>query len=172
MDVCQQQLLEQRIQIGFSFPPFDANLFDTFLFRKVKLCLVMGKTHPLAKRKSIKLEELQNENIIHFTTNQYPNSYVLELCRRNGIKFETQLDSLDYNLVASLCSTGRYIGFGVKGLGILNDLAIVDIEDDAIYAEHYLVVNKWVFINRAAETFIAYTKENAFREETNNAGRG
>jgi DNA-binding transcriptional LysR family regulator len=164
-DVCQRQLLEQRIQIGFSFPPIDANLFDSFLFQKIRLRLIIGKTHPLAKRKSIKLEELKNENVIHFTTNLYPNSYVLELCRRSGVKIETQLDSFDYGLVASLCATGRYIGFGGKGVRILKDLAMIDIEDSNIYVEHYLVVNKLAFINEAAKTFIAYAKENVFMEE-------
>jgi LysR family cyn operon transcriptional activator len=159
LDLCQQYLLEQRLQAGFSYPPIDTDIFDAFLFKKDKLFLVMGKNHPLAKKPSIRMSELRYENIVAFTTAMHPNPHVLDICRQNGIVPETQLASMDHALVAELCSTGRYIGFGGKDIKILDDLAKIEIEDAEIYAELYLIVNKRAFINSAAETFIDYVKK-------------
>jgi LysR family cyn operon transcriptional activator len=163
IDLCQQYLREQSLQIGFSFPPIDTDFFDAIPLWKDKLCLVAGKNHPLAARKAVRIAELRNEKVIVCTTVLQPNQHILDLYRRNGIVPDTQLASMDRSLVAELCSTGHFVAFAGEDMGDLYDMAIIDIEDEEIRAELYLLVNRRAFINQAAETFIAYAKEKLTR---------
>jgi DNA-binding transcriptional LysR family regulator len=161
-DTCQQHILEQRLQLGISFPPVDTELFNAVLLEKTNVFLVMGKNHPLADRKSVKMSELRNENIIVPSFFYQHTSKILDLCRRNGIVADTQIASLDYGLIVELCSTGRYIGFGSRGMESLKELVAVGIEGEEITMELYLIMNRRSFINRAAETFVAWAKETAW----------
>jgi LysR family cyn operon transcriptional activator len=163
MDLCQQRLREQSLQIGFSFPPIDADVFDAVPLQKGKLCLVTGKNHPLATKKSLRIAELRNEKIIIFATVTQPNQQILDLCRRNGIVPDTQLAAIDRNTIAELCSTGRFVAFAREDMGDLYDMATIAIEDEEMFVEIYLLVNRRAFINRAAETFVGYAKEKLAR---------
>jgi DNA-binding transcriptional LysR family regulator len=159
LDLCQQYLKEQSLQIGFSYPPIDTDFFEAIPLRKDKLCLVTGKNHPLAARKSLKIAELRNEKIIVYATVLQPNLRIMDLCRRNGIVLDTQLAVIDRDMIAELCSTGRFVVFSAEEMGALYDLATITIEDEDFFAEIYLLVNRRAFINRAAEVFIEYAKE-------------
>jgi LysR family cyn operon transcriptional activator len=159
MDLCQQYLREQRLQIGFSVPPVDTDVFEAIPLLKSKLCLVAGNNHPLASRKSLRIAELRNEKVIAYATVSQPNLHVLDLCRRNGVVPDTQLADIDRDMIAELCSTGRYLAFAGEDMKTEYDMATIVIEDEEIFAELYLLVNRHAFINRAAETFIAYAKE-------------
>jgi DNA-binding transcriptional LysR family regulator len=61
--------------------------------------------------------------------------------------------------MADLCESGRYICFFAGRLPQGKNLRSIEIEDAGIYSEIYLIVNKRVFINSAAETFIDWTRE-------------
>ncbi|MDR3122883.1 MAG: LysR family transcriptional regulator [Treponema sp.] len=158
-DLCQQRLREQSLQIGFSNPPIDTDAFEAIPFRKDKLCLVAGKNHPLAARKSVRIAELRNEKVIVFASVLQPNPQILDLCRRNGVASDTQLAAVERNTIAELCSTGRFVAFAGEDMGDLYDMATIALEDEEIFAEFYLLVNRRAFINRAAETFVGYAKE-------------
>jgi DNA-binding transcriptional LysR family regulator len=159
INLCQKYVLEQNMQIGFSFLPIDLNLFDAVPLWKEKLYLVTGRDHPLAKRNSIKLRELQKENIISFSISMYPGPSLHELCRQNGLELDTVLDSFDLDMVTELCATGRYVSFWGRPVENLKDLSVIEIDDAKFEAEFYLIVNKRAFINHAAELFISYVKE-------------
>jgi DNA-binding transcriptional LysR family regulator len=163
LDLCQRRLREQSLQIGFSYPPIDTDVFEAIPLRKDKLRLVVGTTHPLAKRKSVRMEELRSEKVIAYATVTQPNPQILELCRRNGIVPDTQLAALDMSLVVELCSTGRFVALSGLETEGLQDVATIAIEDEEIFAEICLLVNRYAFINHAAETFIGYAKEKLAR---------
>jgi LysR family cyn operon transcriptional activator len=163
LDLCQQRLKEQSLQIGFSHPPIDTDVFDAIPFRKDKVCLVVGKNHPLAARKSLRIAELRKEKVIVYASVLEPHPQIQDLCRRNGIVPDTQLAAMDKDTIAELCSTGRFVAFAGEEMGDLYDVATIALEDEEIVAEFYLLVNRRAFINQAAETFIAYAKEKLIR---------
>jgi LysR family cyn operon transcriptional activator len=163
LDLCQQRLREQSLQIGFSYPPIDTDVFEAIPLWKEKLCLVAGKNHPLVAKKSLRIAELRNEKVIVYATATQPNQHILDLCRRNGVVPDTQLAAIDRNMIAELCSTGRFVAFAGEDMGALYDMAAIAIEDEEIFAEIYLLVNRRAFVNRAAEIFIEYVKEKLAR---------
>ena len=156
---CQNYVLEQKLQIGITAPPVDSDKFDSFLLRKRKFFLIVGNSHPLAGKKSVKLEELRGEEAItrHFWL--YQDDPIAEFCVRNGIKTDTQLSYLDMNLIMELLETGRYVIFGFERFFDNKKFHYIEVKNIGISVEFHLVVNKRAFINSAAELFIAWTRE-------------
>lgn len=156
---CQHYVLEQKLQLGITAPPIDQDKFDMFLIRKKKLSLVVGKRHRLSGTKSVALEELRGEEAITLFSYLDQDDPVAEFWNRHGVQTNTRLSYLDRNLIQELIETGRYIIFlsdSSFGEGAFHR---VEIEDVEMYSEFYLIVNKRAFINRAAEHFIAWTRE-------------
>jgi DNA-binding transcriptional LysR family regulator len=137
LDVCQQYVLEQRLQIGFSLAPVDMDDFDATLLYKGKTRLLVGKKHDLANRSSVTLADLRGKDVIAFMTSRYPTAALLEICQKNGIRTNTQLSSFDTMLLVELCKTGRFAAFW--GGPAIPPLRIVEIADIDLYSEFYLI---------------------------------
>jgi hypothetical protein len=158
-EMTEKTMLENKLHLGFFCVPYDTLQFYSVLNHKTKVKLICGKKHRFAKRPSIRLADLKDENVISLTNNLPPFSAMFELCRQNGAKLETVLSPGNLGLRRILCETGRYIAFGLNDQASIPDLVGIDIEDTGLYWEFDLVVNKFVFLTEAEENFIAYTKK-------------
>ncbi|GHV32848.1 LysR family transcriptional regulator [Spirochaetia bacterium] len=158
-EITEKTMLEHKLHLGFFCIPYDTQQFYSVFNHKAKLKLISGKTHRFAKKSSIKLSELKDENVICLTTSLSPLSVMFELCRQNGAKMDTVLSPGDVNLHHILCNTGRYVAFGASHHTVTADLVTIDIEDIELYWEYNLVVNKFIFLTGAEEKFIAYAKK-------------
>lgn len=156
---CQNYVLEQKLQLGITASPVDTDKFDSFLLRRRKYYLVVGKRHPLAGRSSVKQEELRGEQAITLFSWIQQEDQIAEFCVRHGIKTDTRLSYLDKNLIMELLETGRYVIFSDDTFLDKENLCSIEVENIEMYVEFYLIVNKRTFINRAAELFIAWTRE-------------
>ena len=157
---CQNYVLEQKLQLGITAPPIDMEKFNSFLLRKKKFFLVVGKRHPLAGRCSVKLEELRGEEaIIRYAWLNHQEDPIGKFCAGNGIKTHTRLSYLNTNLITELLETGRYIIFLHELFGDKKKLCYIEVENVDICIEFYLIINKRAFINNAAELFIVWTRE-------------
>jgi DNA-binding transcriptional LysR family regulator len=157
LTICQDYVLQQKLQLGIIGSPVDPDKFDSFLIRKKRLFLVVGKQHPLAGRKSKWLEALRGEEAITLTS-WHQEDPVAEFCIRHGIKSNTRLSYLDKNFIAELLETGRYVTFFDDTLLSYANLRLIEVEDAEIYSEFYLIINKRVFLNNAVESFIAWIR--------------
>ena len=156
---CQKYILEQKLQIGITAPPVDMDKFDSFLLRKRKFYIVVGKRHRLAERNSIKLEELRGEEAITRYAWLNQDDMIAKFCLQNGIKTNTRLSFLDKNLIMELLETGRYIIFAFESFVDRENFQYIEVVNAENYIEYYLIINKRAFINNAAELFIDWTRE-------------
>jgi DNA-binding transcriptional LysR family regulator len=159
-DMTEKTMLEKKLHLGFFCVRHDTQQFYSVFNNKTEVKLLCGKEHRFAKRHSIKLAELRDENVIGLTNTLPPLNAMFELCRQNGAKLETVLGPGEFTLHRVLCETGRYVVFGTDDRVDVLGLVALDIEDVKLYWEFDLVVNKFVFLTEAEEKFIAYTKDN------------
>jgi DNA-binding transcriptional LysR family regulator len=158
-DTCQQSMLENKLQIGFSPAPIDTNLFESLLCERNKLGLMVGEKHRLAQRSSIKLRDLKDETVIFLNNRMHPFGLLMDQCIRNGVVPGIHLSSSAMGLTCELISTNRVVGFGGGPPDRFPGLVRIDIEDMDFYWEYHLIVNKYTYISDAAKQFIAYAKE-------------
>ena len=118
---------------------------------------VLPLTHPLAKKKEIRLEDLRNENIV--TLSKHTSIY-----KQIHIKF--QIAGFEPNVVMTDHSAEQLIDFVRLGSGIgllLKEQVKVRYEDLTILSVEPMIMNyinlcylKGAFLSPAAETFLEY----------------
>lgn len=146
-----------QVNIGFAGAPVNENLFESLFFRRTKIGLVAGKKHRFAKRGSITLHELRDEQLIVLNDNRN----LIDFCSRNDIKPRVRLSLAELDLVSELCASGRMACFlGDSAATNLAGLNYIDIEGGELYFETHLIANRNIHKSAAAEKFIAYAKNN------------
>jgi DNA-binding transcriptional LysR family regulator len=159
-NICQSQVEKQKLQIGIVPGPVDAERFKPFLLRRSRLRIAVGKKHPLAGRRAIKREELKNENFIRMADDAFLQKITGD---PGSMGTGVELNYGDGEFIRELLATGRYVCAYDPNSENSNawkkEITLLDIEDMDFPAEMYLIINRSVFINRAAEIFIEYATE-------------
>jgi DNA-binding transcriptional LysR family regulator len=147
-----------NIHIGFLSEPIDPVLFDSFVWHRGNIFLVVGKDHRLAERASIKLRELQNEAIVVFQEDTYPQNIIAKLCARQGIIPSFYLEGFETGLFYELCSTNKIAALWEGPLDNFPGCVRIEIEDVSLEWEARFIVQKNVYLNNAEKLFIEYAK--------------
>ena len=81
-----RRLDEGTLDIGFVTGPITRQGYDQCLVQKDRLICVVYEHHRLAGRRSIRLEELANEDFVHGPTRDWEHfyAYLIPLCRSSG----------------------------------------------------------------------------------------
>lgn len=171
-DTCQNAIMENKLQIGFSSAPIDEYLFDSFLCVRSKLLLLVGEQHRFAEGASVKMRDLRGESVIVLNGHMNPNSMLIDLCAKSGVKPEVRLSGSEMGLACELIGSGRFVGFCGEGPIPFPGLTQVEVEDMELWFEFYLIVNRHVYLGEAAKRFIAYAKKRLARKPGQQAGPG
>ncbi len=130
----QLQKLDQGVlDFGFVTGPINRSGYEQCPVQSERFVCVVYEAHPLAARKSIRMEEISGEDFVHGSSKDWQQfySYLFPLCRRSG--FEPRIVQEAYN-------TAGILGLVASGMGvtILTDnvrnsivpgLVILDFED-------------------------------------------
>ena len=75
-----------ELDVGFVTGPISRLGYDQCLIQSERFVCVLYEHHPLANRKSIRLEELAHEDFVHGTSKDWEHfhAYLIPLCRRSG----------------------------------------------------------------------------------------
>lgn len=134
--VTQIQKLEAGIlDIGFVTGPISRSGYRQSLIASDRFVCVVFDSHPLANRRSIRLEELAHEDFVHGTAKDWEQfySYLLPLCRRSGFTPRIVQEAFNTDGILGLVAAGM-------GITILTDnvrnsvgrgLVVIPIEDTA-----------------------------------------
>lgn len=153
-DAYQQSMVDYKINAGFVYAPVNEGLFESLFIERLKIGLMVGKTHRFSKRGSIKPRDLKGERVIMLNNNRR----FIDFCYRNDIKPCIHLNLAEMDLAYELCESGRMVCFsGGERMG--HDLTFVAIEDSELCIEMHLVANRNIHKSAATEQFIAYARE-------------
>jgi hypothetical protein len=153
-------MLEHTIHIGFVSEPVDTSLFDSYTWHKGSVFLIVGKNHPLAGRASIKLKELQDDSVIVFSDDKYPQNMLASICVRNGIIPAFYLEGYETGLFRELCASNKIAALWEGSTADYPDLVSLEIEDLNAKFQADFIVQKNVYLNEAERNFIEYAKAN------------
>jgi DNA-binding transcriptional LysR family regulator len=160
-DECQDEIAEHRLQLGLSPAPVDPSRFESRYCKKSRIGLIAGKRHRLAKRSSIKVRELKDEEVIILNSSRR----LMEICARNGIRSVIHLKASETSLIYELCSTNRIVAFWADNIYRFPGLAHIAVENIDLYREYHLIVNREAFQSEAAQQFCAYAEKELARAE-------
>lgn len=130
----QLQKLDQGVlDVGFVTGPINRSGYEQCPIQSERFVCVVYETHPLATRKSIRLEEISGEDFVHGSSKDWQQfySYLFPLCRRSG--FEPQIVQEAYNTAGILglvaCGMGVTVLTDSVRNSIVPGLVVLEFED-------------------------------------------
>lgn len=130
-----QKLDEGTLDIGFVTGPINRSGYEQCLVSSERFVCVFYVSHPLAKRKAVRLEELAKEDFVHGSSKDWEQfySYLLPLCRRSG--FAPRIVQEAFNTSGILGLVSACMGITILTDSVRNSigpgLVVVPIEDAA-----------------------------------------
>ena len=126
---------------------------------KEEICLVMPKNHPLAKRKSIRLEEVAGESFLGMQKGSSMNEIAVALCHRAGFSPHFVLESDNPGTMRELMRLGLGIAFNPvitwKEVSE-DDFCLVPIDGMECCRYIYLSVRPEAYHSKAVRAFRDY----------------
>ena len=143
-------LLKREIDVGFLRPPIDQVNLDCELLFEEDFVVVLAKTHRLAKRRSLRLNEIAEEPLIIFDRNLSNGLYdkILRLYSRQGLTPHFAVTHVEPHEEAGaiMVASGKAVYIGVGAIvtrsvhGI--DLAAVRLNEAEAKIEVYMAWRK------------------------------
>lgn len=149
-------------ELGLAIEPVNKEKFDSISLKTFKLELLVNRKNPLSKKKSIKYEDLLNENLIIETSKFKLHDIFLKRCEEFGVKpnilFETNGFSLCYKLCRENKGVSVTVDFIAKDM-INDDVVTIPFEDDKCEWSISLIKKKEKETTRAMDIFVKFINE-------------
>ncbi|MDA8740652.1 LysR family transcriptional regulator [Rhodobacteraceae bacterium] len=130
-----QKLDAGSLDVGFVTGPINRLEYEQCLVSSESFVCVFYKSHPLAKRKAVRLEELAKEDFVHGSSKDWEQfySYLLPLCRRSGFAPRIVQEAFNTSGILGLVSAGMGVTILTESVRNLigPDLVVIPIQDTA-----------------------------------------
>jgi DNA-binding transcriptional LysR family regulator len=121
----EKQLAVGELDVIFTtVPPRD----PTLSWKKVteqKFVLITPRKHPLAKKKSVRLDKLSNENFVGFRKGHVLRNLIEDLCAKAGLIPQTTSQCDDLSAISGFVSEGLGIAIVPNASSWPNDVAVL-----------------------------------------------
>ncbi len=154
-----EDLKRGRYDVVFCSEPFGETQLTAVPVSNQELVLITPAEHPLAKKKSINLDEALEYPMVYFTRESGMRAVVEELFEKTGkspkIAYETQEDQVIAGLVAN--------GFGIAVVPYMEllhrlDVSIIKLAKPQYSRKIYMVTDNSIYMPPVVEKFCEYVK--------------
>lgn len=101
----EQLVEESKIDVGLIVLPVDELVFNVYPFINDEFVLYINQDHPLAKRTSIALSELKDEQFIIFTKDFALHDFIINTCKEAGFTPTISYKSSQWDLILELVAS-------------------------------------------------------------------
>ncbi|MBI5974475.1 cidABC operon transcriptional activator CidR [Staphylococcus canis] len=156
----ETQIRKGDINIGVTSLPVDDLQFDSFPLYSEKFQVVAHQSHPLAKRSSVKISDLKDEDFILFNEDFYLNDRIIAAARQVGfvpniVSKISQWHFIEYLLSAKM-------GISILPENIVRiisqnpNISVIPLSDQELQWEMGVIWKKEAYLNHATYTFLDY----------------
>ncbi len=157
---CAQAVLDEKYQLGFLLEPFDRALFEPLYTLNGSLVLMVGQTHPLARRDALKLSDLKGHNVVSINTAAGSQNLIRAACAEAGVTVNLALAPAETRLMAELCEQGVAVCFYAGRTNLYpGSVKAVPIEGFEFEFKLHFVANRNVYQTETTRKFIQYAVE-------------
>ncbi|MCL1829391.1 MAG: LysR family transcriptional regulator [Oscillospiraceae bacterium] len=156
---CDEYVRNGAAELGFSAAPFDTKEFETVELFKSRFCLMVHKTHPLAREESVSAGILLDLPVIMPDERCKTHLVVTECCRRIGFLPTVQFKTGETITVHRLVNANKGVGISVESAA--KDLAqpnvrVIPFEDPQMIWSAHLIKKRGATLSPIAKTFERY----------------
>ncbi|MCQ2606916.1 MAG: LysR substrate-binding domain-containing protein [Bacteroidales bacterium] len=156
-----QMLKHRQVDFVLSFKSDgDDEIDETDLF-EIPLTVVVNKSHPLAKEKSVSLQSLRQFSLVLPSEGLTARAILDKLMEENSVLIEPHLEMNDANILLQLVESSMYATILSKATTIgRTNLKTIPITEQRENMMASLLTLKGAYIKAAAQRFISLVKEN------------
>lgn len=152
-EVLKEKVLSGTVDVATALLPVTDD-FEWQELTRQPLVAVLSPQHPLAKRKSVDLADLQHEPFILFEPGYSISRVILDACKRRGFQPTVTARTTQTELVVLLAMSG--VGVGFMPLMIAERLATSYVPLTEPHTEWHLVMiwRKGAYLSNAAKAWL------------------
>jgi DNA-binding transcriptional LysR family regulator len=158
--VCEDEVLNERIDIGFCVAPIDQNKFNIHSTHRHETAFMISEKNPLSQKTHINFEELINETYIGFGKDTKGHDIFMQKCLKHGFEPKNNLTVTGMEVIYKLCRNNAGIGFYVGPVGAalprLEGIKIVKALNEDWFFDVCIVTKKNTYLNEVMHTFLHY----------------
>lgn len=102
-----EKLIDNEIDIGVTITPFEDDRFEIFNVFKSEAILVVGKDHPLSKKKSVDFSSIKNERFLQIKKDFMYYNVFLNYCKKAGFEPEIDFESNQWDLIIEMVAANQ-----------------------------------------------------------------
>lgn len=153
---CEQAVLDEKENIGFSIAPIDSTKFETDTVIQDKMCILVNKENSLYHKQSVKFSDLQNQPILILNNNFKLRRIFNENCSKIGFKPHIVLETMELILIHNFCIHNKGIGVGVDFIARdMENVKPINFDPECLWKVN-MIRKKGKTLTQAEEQFIKY----------------
>jgi DNA-binding transcriptional LysR family regulator len=160
--LCDEAVENDKVELGFSVGPIDQNKFQGHLVFSETGCLLVQKTHPLAKRESISVKELKDKPLMIMNEDSKTFHAFNDCCKKHGFTPEIKYRAAEVFAIHRFVNANEGIGISIMSvaeeIGLYNVVAVPLKDEDMIW-KIYLIQKKGELLSYPARVFSKYVLE-------------
>jgi len=168
-DAMAQNMNDSSIKIWFCSGTYDKDLFDVLFERRQELFLIAGETHPLAKKKSVRMSDLIGIPLINIASDLGHQSKLKLNMSKVGVAPQYLLNPADRTLTMELVARGIAVSFhGGSFYKNFPGIVRIEIEDLNVEFSEGIIIRKDTYKTDAIKRFVEYVER--LLEKENDTG--
>jgi|SRR5690625_1128403 len=157
-----EKLLNSNFDLGVVLLPVHHPQIDVVPLYSSDLCVVVGESHPLSERKTVKLKELKKYPLFLYPEKFRIRKIISEYCETIGIKIDPVIELTDTHSLIRIATLAD--GITILPRIYVEDeenipFKIIDIEDAMPSIEVGAIYRKGMKLSKAIQAFIFHLKE-------------
>jgi DNA-binding transcriptional LysR family regulator len=140
---CEQTILDETADLGFSIAPVDSGLFDSTAIIRDKMCLLVHESNPLSQKEEVTFEEIKNERFLLLNKHFKIHNTFVQKCNMAGFEPNIILTTLEMILIHNLSRANKGVGIGVHFIGTdIPNVCAVPFKDSSCSWEVCVITKK------------------------------
>ncbi|UWG98937.1 LysR family transcriptional regulator [Dehalobacter sp. DCM] len=153
--VCEEEVYNEKIDIGFCVSPIDLNKFNVHASHKEQTAFMISEKNPLSEKTHLSFGEIRNERFIAFGKDTKGHDTFIQKCRKAGFEPNIHLSIIEMDLINKLCRNNVGIGFYVGPIPYnIPGIKIVKAFDEDWSWEICLVTKQNTYTNDIVRCYI------------------
>lgn len=158
----EQRFLQGEGNVAFTVGDHSAEYMDATFMEKFKIKLLVNKEHPLSKKSSVSITDLEGERLYIESAEFNIHHLIVDRCRKAGfepnIVFETSGFSLCHKMVQQNKGISVTVDFIFEDMK-QNSLVMIPFDDGEYFWSTYMLTRKGNIINQDVQLFHDHVME-------------
>ncbi|WP_101843045.1 LysR family transcriptional regulator [Halobacillus sp. Marseille-P3879] len=157
----EEDILQENLDVGITVLPTEEEEFHYFSFMKEELRVVVPPSHPLAGRKQVRLEELEEEQLILFNKDFALNDRITGACKEAGFQPKVVSESSQWDFIGKMIASKLGISilpYSVAQL-LKEEIRTIKVVKPMIEWDLAIIWRKDHYLSYATKEWLTFTQD-------------